>query len=214
MISLFSSFDLNFFFYSFYLLILIFSFFLNLVFPFSFLKKNLILIFYSLEEFFFSVKLNFFNKIFIFILLNFIIFIFLLNFVGLWPYNFSFTSQIGLVFWFSVLVWFILIIFFIKKSHRIFSSHLIPEGSPLLLTPFLFIIEIVRIIIRPLTLSIRLAANILSGHLLLILLFKIVFFQKWFFLFFLVLNFIEIFVSLIQSYIFVTIICLYFSEIY
>ena len=49
-------------------------------------------------------------------------------------------------------------------------AHLVPVGTPRFLIPVIVIIETVRNIIRPLTLSIRLAANIVAGHLLLTLL--------------------------------------------
>merc|ERR1712242_687249 len=49
-------------------------------------------------------------------------------------------------------------------------AHLVPLGTPSFLIPIIVIIETVRNIIRPITLSIRLAANIVAGHLLLTLL--------------------------------------------
>lgn len=49
-------------------------------------------------------------------------------------------------------------------------AHLVPLGTPYVLMPFMVLIESVRNIIRPLTLSVRLAANIVAGHLLLTLL--------------------------------------------
>lgn len=48
--------------------------------------------------------------------------------------------------------------------------HLVPIGTPYALIPFIVVIEIISNIIRPLTLSVRLAANIVAGHLLLTLL--------------------------------------------
>jgi len=49
-------------------------------------------------------------------------------------------------------------------------AHLIPLNTPIILTPFLVLIETIRIIIRPLSLSIRLTANLIAGHLLITLL--------------------------------------------
>lgn len=49
-------------------------------------------------------------------------------------------------------------------------AHLVPMGTPPALIPFIVLIEIVRNVIRPITLSVRLAANMVAGHLLLTLL--------------------------------------------
>ena len=50
-----------------------------------------------------------------------------------------------------------------------FISHLQPLGSPVLLNPFLCLIELVRNLVRPLTLSVRLTANLSTGHILIAL---------------------------------------------
>ena len=92
------------------------------------------------------------------------------NFMGLFPYIFtaprhlSFTLAIALPLWIGHIVkaW-------VKIPQRILA-HLVPLGTPPALMPFIVLIEITRNVIRPLTLSVRLAANIIAGHLLLTLL--------------------------------------------
>ena len=49
-------------------------------------------------------------------------------------------------------------------------AHLVPLGTPAPLMPFMVVIEVIRNLIRPITLSVRLAANMIAGHLLLTLL--------------------------------------------
>lgn len=49
-------------------------------------------------------------------------------------------------------------------------AHLVPQGTPAALIPFIVLIETIRNVIRPGTLAVRLAANIIAGHLLLTLL--------------------------------------------
>ena len=51
-----------------------------------------------------------------------------------------------------------------------FLAHLQPVGSPAFLNPFLCVIELVRLLVRPLTLAVRLTANLRTGHILIALL--------------------------------------------
>merc|ERR1712204_15521 len=60
---------------------------------------------------------------------------------------------------------FIEIGYFVSALGR-FLSHLVPSGTPDVLIPLIVVIELVRNFIRPITLSVRLAANIVAGHLL------------------------------------------------
>jgi len=67
-------------------------------------------------------------------------------------------------------IWLGRIVFSIKNQYNNLFAHLVPRGTPVALMPVIVIIETVRNVIRPGTLSIRLAANIVAGHLLLTLL--------------------------------------------
>ena len=97
-------------------------------------------------------------------------FIILTNFLGLIPYIFtrsrhlSFTLSLALPLWLGRMVYRIRLQF----NHNI--AHLVPTGTPGVLMPVIVLIETVRSIIRPGTLAVRLAANIVAGHLLLVLL--------------------------------------------
>lgn len=89
--------------------------------------------------------------------------------MGLTPYTFTasrhltFTLTLGLIFWRGYVA-----LRFIKDiTHRL--AHLVPLGTPYALMPFMVLIELIRGVIRPLTLSVRLAANIVAGHLLMTL---------------------------------------------
>lgn len=97
-------------------------------------------------------------------------------------------------------------------------AHLTPIGTPSILIPFIVIIESIRIIIRPLTLAIRLTANIIAGHLLLtllgnsgeliksnLILIIIIIGQT-------ILFMLELSVSIIQAYVFSVLIVLYRRE--
>lgn len=121
------------------------------------------------NEFKTLIGTNKFNgSTFIFITLFF--FVLFNNFLGLFPYIFTRTSHLNLSLTLSLTLWFRFIIYgWINNTQHIFI-HLIPQGTPTILIPFIVLIETIRNIIRPGTLAVRLTANIIAGHLLLTLL--------------------------------------------
>lgn len=210
MISLFSSFDSYYFFYSFarflsFSLILSHTLSLTNCISLSASLLNIRLI----KILSFSSKLKFFD---IFIIFLFWV-LFLLNLLSVGPFNYCFTSQIRLPLFVRFSLWFIVVCCSLILNFKRFLSHFIPEGTPFGLVPLIFVIELVRNLIRPITLAVRLLANILAGHLLIILLRKLVFLSNYVFSFYILLELIESFVSLIQSFIFCTLISIYYSEI-
>merc|ERR1712141_132357 len=99
-----------------------------------------------------------------------------------------------------------------------FLAHLVPLGTPYALMPFMVVIELVRRIIRPLTLSVRLAANIVAGHLLMVLVRSPITTIRLNFIALvisalLLLIMLELAVSFIQAYVFSTLISLYVIEV-
>jgi F-type H+-transporting ATPase subunit a len=92
------------------------------------------------------------------------------NFIGLFPYIFTRTSHLTLTLTLALPLWLRFIIFgWINNTHHILV-HLVPQGTPSVLIPFIVCIETIRNIIRPGTVAVRLTANIIAGHLLLTLL--------------------------------------------
>ena len=94
-------------------------------------------------------------------------------------------------------------------------SLFVPRGSPTLLTPMLILIEILSRGIRPLTLCIRLTANMIAGHLLLRLVASGLSFSLFSGAVLLGLRFLvvlELRVSVIQSFVFTSLISLYLKE--
>jgi len=154
----------------------------------------------------FSITLLF-NRVFIFILT--------LNFLGLIPYIFTPTSHIINTLILALPLW-LLIIFFgwYKKTNSIFN-HLLPTGTPNPLIPFIVIIETISNIIRPIALRVRLAANIVAGHLLLRLISNQITNNPTIFLYSgqTLLIILEIAVALVQAYVFIILVTLYISEI-
>lgn len=97
-------------------------------------------------------------------------------------------------------------------------AHFVPLNTPGVLIPFIVIIELIRRIIRPFTLAIRLAANIIAGHLLLRLLSEkittgrlIIFFRVLVGLLRLII--LELGVRVIQAYVFRLLSTLYLNEV-
>nr|YP_009773268.1 ATP synthase F0 subunit 6 [Meitanaphis microgallis]QIZ12428.1 ATP synthase F0 subunit 6 [Meitanaphis microgallis] len=141
--------------------------------------------------------------LFIFILLN--------NFISLFPYIFSSSSHMIFSMTMALPFWLFYIIFSTFNNTKNMISHLIPLNTPIYLAPFMTLIETMSIMIRPLSLSIRLTANLIAGHLLMTLLnfnsfmFIIIMIQMFMMMF-------EMCVALIQSYVFSILTSLYSSE--
>ncbi len=98
-------------------------------------------------------------SLFIFILIN--------NLIGMVPYSFASTSHFILTFSLSFTVVGGSTILGFQKHGLKFFSLLVPAGCPLALLPLLVIIEFISYLARNISLGLRLAANILSGHMLL-----------------------------------------------
>nr|YP_009251015.1 ATP synthase F0 subunit 6 [Parasesarma tripectinis]AMY96211.1 ATP synthase F0 subunit 6 [Parasesarma tripectinis] len=92
------------------------------------------------------------------------------NFLGLLPYVFTSSSHMAMTLSLSLPLWLTLMIFGWLQHTKHMFAHLVPQGTPFALMPFMVLIETISNIIRPGTLAIRLAANMIAGHLLLTLL--------------------------------------------
>lgn len=92
------------------------------------------------------------------------------NFLGLFPYIFTSTSHLTLTLTLAFPLWLSFILYgWINHTQHIFA-HLVPQGTPPVLIPFIVCIETISNVIRPGTLAVRLTANIIAGHLLITLL--------------------------------------------
>nr|YP_001874750.1 ATP synthase F0 subunit 6 [Sthenoteuthis oualaniensis]ACC78186.1 ATP synthetase subunit 6 [Sthenoteuthis oualaniensis] len=91
------------------------------------------------------------------------------NMLGLMPYVFSTTSHLAMTFTLALPLWLSLIISSYSNNPYSSVAFMLPLGTPTFLIPFLPIIETLSILVRPITLSIRLAANISAGHIILTL---------------------------------------------
>jgi F-type H+-transporting ATPase subunit a len=88
------------------------------------------------------------------------------HFLGLFPYIFNRTRHLILTLSLALPLWIRFIIYgWINNTYHIFI-HLVLQGTPNILIPFIVCIETIRILIRPGTLAVRLTANVVAGHLL------------------------------------------------
>nr|WCQ78433.1 ATP synthase F0 subunit 6 [Agriotes sp. GTI-28] len=140
------------------------------------------------------------------------------NFLSLFPYIFSSTSHLTLTLSLALPLWTSFMIYgWINNTMHMFA-HLVPQGTPPVLMPFMVCIETISNVIRPGTLAIRLTANMIAGHLLLTLLgntgtslslmmINLLIITQ------LLLLILESAVAIIQSYVFSILSTLYSSEV-
>ena len=86
------------------------------------------------------------------------------NLLGLLPYSFTYTSHIAVTFGLALLVIVIVTAVSLHIHGMHFFSYFFPEGAPKLLAPLIIPIEIISYLSRPVSLSIRLFANMVAGH--------------------------------------------------
>lgn len=89
-----------------------------------------------------------------------------LNLLGLTPYTFALTRHISFNLAIAFPLWLAVVLIGFSYRLPLSLAHLAPSGAPIALAPFLVVIETLRVAIRPLTLALRLRANITAGHVL------------------------------------------------
>nr|QEG58684.1 ATP synthase F0 subunit 6 [Oberea yaoshana] len=140
------------------------------------------------------------------------------NFLGLFPYIFTSTSHMVLTLTLALPLWLSFMIYgWINNTIHMFA-HLVPQGTPPILMPFMVCIETISNIIRPGTLAVRLSANMIAGHLLMTLLGNTgpiisIYMINVLILIQILLLILESAVSIIQSYVFAILSTLYSSEV-
>nr|AND96358.1 ATP synthase F0 subunit 6 [Bubas bubalus] len=140
------------------------------------------------------------------------------NFLGLFPYIFTSSSHLIFTLTLALPLWLSFMIYgWINHTMHMFA-HLVPQGTPPILMPFMVCIETISNIIRPGTLAVRLAANMIAGHLLLTLLGNTgsmlnIMMINLLIIVQLLLLLLESAVSIIQSYVFAVLSTLYSSEV-
>lgn len=153
-----------------------------------------------------------------FFTLIFSLFMFILisNSIGMIPSVFTTTSHISVTFTLAIFVFIIITVVGFVKNGVGYFSILLPKGTPMFLAPLIIFIELFAYLARPISLSIRLAANMTAGHVVLKVLATFVILSGLFGIMPLILLTIltgfEIFISVLQAYIFSILTCAYLSD--
>ena len=147
-------------------------------------------------------------------LLTIFFFIFFLNLLGLTPFGFNITGNIAITASLALLTYLITTL----TANKHYWLHMLwMPGVPLPLKPFLALIELLGTVIKPFSLMIRLYANMLAGHVVLMSIIGLMFiFKSWIgsslsFVLAFFLSILEILVAFLQAYIFTMLTSLYFG---
>ncbi|MGL9732719.1 MAG: F0F1 ATP synthase subunit A [Wolbachia sp.] len=151
--------------------------------------------------------------------LIFTVFIFTLscNLIGILPYSFTVTSHIIVTFALSMVIFIYTTVVGFKERGVKFLYILLPEGTPSWLTPMMIFIKLFTYLARPISLSIRLAANMIAGHTIIKVIAEFIIDMHITltlipFLFIITLIWFEVFVAILQAYIFTILTCVYLSD--
>ena len=177
----------------------------------------------SISELFFEFIANMINdnigekgqKFFplIFTLFTFILFG---NLLGLLPYSFTFTSHIIVTFALAMFIFLLVTLVGIFIHGFKFLNLFVPKGVPMVMLPLMVPIEIISYLSRPISLSIRLFANMMAGHTMLKVFAGFIFSLGVFGIAPLIvdvaLTAFEVLVAFLQAYVFTVLTCLYLND--
>tara|TARA_Y100001968_G_C19305250_1_gene691297 strand:- start:226 stop:963 length:738 start_codon:yes stop_codon:yes gene_type:complete len=150
------------------------------------------------------------------IIFTLFMFVLLGNLLGMVPYSFTFTSHIVVTFAMAIMIFIgVTVLGFVRHGMHFFSFFA-PPGTPVVMLPLLVPIEIISYLSRPISLSVRLFANMLAGHTLIkviagfiallgvagVLPFALV----------VALTGLEILIAFLQAYVFAILTCLYIND--
>lgn len=144
-------------------------------------------------------------------------FIMVCNLFGMIPYGFTVTSHISITFALAMMVFLLVTLLgFILHGFHFFSLFL-PAGTPWWLAPLMILIELFAYLARPVSLSLRLAANMVAGHVLIKVIAGFIVSMAFYLKivpipFVSVLIGFEIFVAILQAYIFTILSCVYLND--
>jgi len=138
------------------------------------------------------------------------------NLIGMVPYSFTYTSHIAVTFALAAFIFIGVTVIALARHGWHFFTFFAPKGMPLALQLLLVPIEIISYLIRPMTLSIRLFANMMAGHTMLVIFAGFVVAMGIFGVLPLALNvffiLLELLVAVLQAYVFTILTCIYLHD--
>nr|QBZ38151.1 ATP synthase F0 subunit 6 [Matsumuramata muiri] len=157
----------------------------------------------------------FFNKQIINMLKSIFLLILIVNLSGLIPYTFTPTSHLSISMSLGLPLWISFMTYSWMNFTNMMFTHLLPTNTPPMIAPFMVLVESLSNLIRPISLSVRLTANMIAGHLMMTLLGNInkINLMPLILIIQLVLLMFEISVAFIQAYVFTILMTMYSSEI-
>ena len=207
------------------LFMIIASFFIILYFTLAFKNKKLVPtrlqlsgeLFYNLITDTVNQNVGVKGKKFVPLIFTLFMFIMVCNLFGMIPYGFTVTSHISITFALAMMVFLLVTLLgFILHGFHFFSLFL-PAGTPWWLAPLMILIELFAYLARPVSLSLRLAANMVAGHVLIKVIAGFIV-PMAFYLKIVPIPFVsvligfEIFVAILQAYIFTILSCVYLND--
>ena len=148
----------------------------------------------------------------------FTLFMFILagNLLGMLPYAYTFTSQIVVTFGLAFVVFIGVTIIGLVRHCTHFFTYFFPDGAPLWMAPLLVPIEVISYLSRPVSLSVRLFANMMAGHTMMKVFggftVALAFFGFAPLAMIIALTGFEILVAFLQAYVFTVLTCIYLHD--
>lgn len=157
------------------------------------------------------------GKKFVPLIFTLFMFILICNLFGMIPYGFTVTSHISVTFALAMMIFLLVTMLGIYLHGFHFFSLFLPKGTPGWLAPLMVLIELFAYLARPVSLSLRLAANMVAGHVLLKVMAGFVMSMAIYLKilpipFIVILIGFEIFVAILQAYIFTILSCVYLND--
>ncbi|ACT69370.1 ATP synthase F0, A subunit [Neorickettsia risticii str. Illinois] len=153
------------------------------------------------------------------LILSVFLYVLFANLVGMLPLPMSFTvtSHIVVTLALAMVVFIFVTLIGLKKQGMGFFAMFLPDGTPNWIAPLMVFLEVCTYLFRPISLAIRLTANMIAGHTILKVIAGFVYpvsllISPLSFLFVVVLIVFEVFIAMLQAYIFVMLTCVYLND--